>query len=147
MKFTWSDVESAASSIIDEMLVDEWKPDYVAGVVPDGIVPAMLISDRLRIPVYTIERDEIVAWMPEDAIGYNCPKKKILVVVGDTGDGDVKRVKDDWEISGTSEICNAWGNNVRFAAISGLIEDVNDIHYMHYLNEYKMLLRFPWQSQ
>jgi len=63
---------------------DNFKPDYVVGISRGGLIPAVMISHYLDIPMHTLEvslRDggqtESILWMSEEAFGY--PKKERFV--------------------------------------------------------------------
>ena len=56
----------------------DWKPDYVVGITRGGLIPAVMISQYLDVPMHTLSisfRDgeggpESNLWMAEDAYGY-----------------------------------------------------------------------------
>lgn len=114
--------------IIRQMSKDGWTPDYVVGLTRGGLLPAVLISQFLNVPMYSIKvslRDgqeddcESVAWMAEDAFGHDM---NILIVddINDSG-ATISWIKNDWRSGCFPDdpkwIDSIWGNNVRFAVI------------------------------
>lgn len=139
---SWDDVAKMTQDILRQMSLDEWKPDYVVGIARGGLVPAVMISQYLDVPMYALKvslRDhydtESNSWMAEDAFGYipeeerenakifsdSTRRKKILIVddINDTG-ATFNWIQDDWQ-SGCLPINDEWNNiwhdNVRFAVL------------------------------
>lgn len=124
------------AKICRDITLSEWKPDYVVGITRGGLMPAVMISHYLNIPMQSIDislRDggecESNLWMAEDAFGYHTHRggavegkaKNILIVddINDTG-ATLNWLMSDWP-SGCfpddptwEEI---WNNNVKFAVI------------------------------
>ena len=103
----------------------DWKPDYVVGITRGGLIPAVMISQYLDVPMHTLNisfRDgeggpESNLWMAEDAYGYvpyegtelpavrdpnrvttnPAVRKKILIVddINDSG-RTLNWIKEDW---------------------------------------------------
>src|SRR6056300_1295497 len=80
--YTWTDVEKAAQSIVNQMYADMWRPDYIVGLTRGGLPLAVLISHMTGIRMETLKvklRDladnedgcESNLWMAEDAYGYD----------------------------------------------------------------------------
>lgn len=131
------------NEILRQINDDQWKPDYIVGLVRGGLLPAVLISQYLNVPMYTLKvsfRDgsavdcETNAWMAEDAFGYAESRKNILVVddINDSG-ATIGWIKSDWPAGchptdsvWTNEI---WGNNVRFATVVNNIASSEDVTY------------------
>jgi uncharacterized protein len=131
--------------IVRAMNRDGWVPDYIVGITRGGLIPALMLSQYLEIPMETIKvslRDETSEpesnlWMAEDAYGYVSPsavprpdnestsdtklRKNILIVddINDTG-ATLNWIKRDWP-SGCMPNDPAWNdvwhNNVRFAVM------------------------------
>jgi hypoxanthine phosphoribosyltransferase len=123
---SWSDIQRQTQEIIRQMMLSNWRPDYVVGIARGGLVAANLISQYLNCPMETLQvrlRDgdenssESNLWMAEDAY----IKKNILIVddINDSG-ATINWIKKDWQ-SGcfpndpTWEY--TWGKNVRFAVL------------------------------
>ena len=66
-------VETWVREILKSM--GEWRPDYIVGLTRGGLIPSVLISHCLNIPMHTLNvslRDNDAApesnlWMAEDA--------------------------------------------------------------------------------
>ena len=141
-----AELNGAVHRIMRDMAKDNWRPDYVVGITRGGLIPAVMISQYLEVPMHTLSisfRDadlgpESNLWMAEDAFGYvnwkgevPAPKdrevtnpalrKKILIVddINDTG-RTLDWIVEDWP-SGCLPTHDAWfsiwGDNVRFATI------------------------------
>lgn len=142
-QLTYRDVESLTQDILRQMNKDSWIPDYVVGITRGGLLPAVLISQYLNVPMETLKvslRDadcppEHNTWMSEDAFGYNnmgrmigstpasdtTLRKNILIVddINDSG-ATLNWIKQDWQESCRpfDEAWNdIWNNNVRFAVL------------------------------
>lgn len=145
IKITHEQLDGYIHTIMRQMQHFKFRPDYVVGITRGGLVPAVLLSQYLDVPMHTLNisfRDgdlgpESNLWMAEDAFGYvptdvaprpnsipvTDPKrrKNILIVddINDTG-RTLQWIKDDWE-SGCfpgDEIWNdIWHHNVQFATI------------------------------
>ena len=141
---TPAELQGYIHEIVRQMYHFKFTPDYIVGITRGGLVPAVMLSQHLDIPMHTLNisfRDgdelgpESNLWMAEDAFGYvnkedrandnetSDPKrrKNILIVddINDTG-RTLQWIKDDWE-SGClprDEIWNdIWHHNVQFATI------------------------------
>lgn len=133
--------------IMRDMAKDHWRPDYVVGITRGGLIPAVMISQYLDIPMHTLSisfRDtdlgpESNLWMAEDAFGYvpyegtelpapadrvttnPAQRKKILIVddINDTG-RTLNWIKEDWPsgcLPSDPGWQEIWGDSVRFATI------------------------------
>ena len=73
------------SKIAREITVGLWRPDYIVGLARGGLIPAVMISHYLNIPMYALSvslRDndlgpESNLWMAEDALGPNSKERFI----------------------------------------------------------------------
>jgi len=140
---TYKDVECLTQDILRQITKDGWKPDYVVGLTRGGLLPAVLISQYLDVPMQTLKvslRDDqdcvSDCGMASDAFGYvnleirkdheSYSKKKlrknILIVddINDTG-ATLNWIKQDWQSSclpqATEVWEQVWGNNVRVAVL------------------------------
>jgi xanthine phosphoribosyltransferase len=65
------------SKICRDIALSGWRPDYIVGLTRGGLVPAVMISHYLKIPMYSLGvslRDSHIdsesnLWMAEDALG------------------------------------------------------------------------------
>jgi len=146
----YQEMNSHVMEIVRQMNANSWKPDYIVGITRGGLLPAVLISHYMDIPMYTLKvslRDGVEndcdhnAWMSEDAYGYEiydpmCSgdgRKNILVVddINDTG-ATIAWIKQDWQTScfpNDERWLNVWGNNVRFAVIVNNAASEQDVDY------------------
>lgn len=145
LKITQQQLNGYVHGIMRQMQHFKFRPDYVVGITRGGLIPAVMLSQYLEVPMHTLNisfRDgeggpESNLWMAEDAFGYvptdvaprpdSMPvtdpqrRKNILIVddINDTG-RTLQWIKDDWE-SGCfpgDEIWNdIWHHNVQFATI------------------------------
>lgn len=104
---------------------DNWRPDYIVGITRGGLIPAVMLSQYMQIPMETLKvslRDvngapESNLWMAEEAFGYvpyegteppmvrdpyrvttdPARRKNILIVddINDTG-ATLNWIKQDW---------------------------------------------------
>ena len=122
-------VQEWVNKISFQMFKDGWRPDYIVGLTRGGLIPAVMMSHTLDIPMHTLEvklRDhentESNLWMAEDAFGYNSDLCKQILIIDDINDTGATL---DWIIQDWQSSClpnderwnNVWGNNVRFAVL------------------------------
>lgn len=141
---TYQDITRIVSKISRDIAIGNWKPDYVVGLTRGGLIPAVMFSHYLNVPMHTLSvslRDSNVTpetncWMAEDALGYIPPdfrkenggwtslismRKNILIVddINDSG-ATLNWIMKDWEsccIPNDPEWQSVWNNNVKFAVI------------------------------
>lgn len=134
-------IHEMVNDISFQMYKDGWRPDYIVGLTRGGLVPAVIMSNALDIPMHTLKvnlRDHVQGsesnlWMAEDAFGYidsdrqedsrwsENNKKNILIVddINDTG-ATLDWIIQDWQSSCLPDDPNwltVWGNNVRIAVL------------------------------
>lgn len=155
---SYNDMQAHVLDIAKQLADDDWKPDYVVGITRGGLLPAVLISHYLSVPMFTIKvslRDDnsvsdSIGWMAEDAIGYvpydqrddewvmhdQSRKKNILLIddINDTG-ATIAWIKNDWQTSALpnhTAWADVWGHNVRFAVIVDNLasDEATDYHAM-----------------
>jgi len=112
------------ATICREIAADNWKPDYIVGLTRGGLLPAVMISHYLNIPMQSLDislRDggECVSnlGMGEDAF-----KGKNILVVDDINDqgSTLNWIMNDWPsgcFPDDERWEHIWGNNVRFAVV------------------------------
>ena len=158
--------------ILRDMGKDNWKPDYVVGIGRGGLIPAVMLSNYLEVPMHSLkvtfregqEDCESNLWMAEEAFGYNTAsdgkgfadptiRKNILIIddINDTG-RTFNWIKEDW--SGPVEPDTAWdkiwGKNVKFATlINNEASDFKDVAYtglsINKLDNPQWVI-FPWEE-
>jgi len=135
------------SIICQQIQESNWKPDYVVGITRGGLLPAVMISHYLKVPMHTLNislRDNDIdmgpesnLWMAEDSFGYvsqeSYPvpegtvmsdpalRKNILIVddINDSG-ATINWIMQDWPsgcLPNDSAWKDIWNNNVRFAVV------------------------------
>jgi xanthine phosphoribosyltransferase len=112
------------ADVCKQIAVDNWRPDYIVGLTRGGLLPAVMISHYLDVPMQSLDvslRDggECTSnlGMAEDAFA----GKNILIVddINDQG-STLNWIMNDWP-SGCfpydERWGHVWGNNVRFAVV------------------------------
>ena len=76
LPLTHNDLTRLVNKICRNILLSDWRPDYIVGITRGGLIPAVLISQYLNVPVHALHvslRDgserESNLWMAEDALG------------------------------------------------------------------------------
>lgn len=72
------ELNGLVSKICRDIAISGWRPDYIVGITRGGLIPAVMISQYLNIPMHTLGvslRDQIGnesnLWMASDALGPN----------------------------------------------------------------------------
>jgi uncharacterized protein len=68
-----------------DIVISGWRPDYIVGLTRGGLIPAVMISHYLNVPMHALSvslRDNDTApesnlWMAEDALGPNSRERFI----------------------------------------------------------------------
>lgn len=155
--YTWEQVQGACLELSRQLNSVDWRPDYIVGLTRGGLVPALLISQYLNVPMETLKvslRDsnsesESNLWMASDAF----EGKKILIVddINDTG-ATIAWIKKDWQSSclPNSDVWErVWGDSVRIAT---LVDNRSSYEFVEYsaweVNkaEEDCWLVFPWEE-
>jgi hypoxanthine phosphoribosyltransferase len=70
------ELHGLVGKICRDILISNWRPDYIVGITRGGLIPAVMISQYLNIPMYALgvslrdgEGGESNLWMAEDALG------------------------------------------------------------------------------
>ena len=163
--YTNKDIQNYVHSIIRDMSVDGWWPDYIVGITRGGLIPATMISHYSKIPMYTLDvslRDKTTTgpesnfWMSEDAFGYDSEEKKKILIVDDINDtgATLEWIKQDWQktcLPNETEKWNTvWGETVRVAVIVN--NEASEFKKISYAGKYINKLEnpewivFPWES-
>lgn len=138
-------VKNGVQEIIRQMHLDKFRPDYVVGITRGGLLPAVMISHYLKVPMHTLDislRDNVQGgpesnlWMPCDAFGvvdldkipdfksrFDPSKRKKILIVEDINDSGstLNWIKEDWESSCFPDQKDTWNvvwdKNVKFAVL------------------------------
>ncbi len=161
--YSWQDIETMCTSIVNQMYTDNWRPDYIVGLTRGGNVPATIISNMTGIRCEALKvslRDddsesESNCWMAEDAFGYNKEPMNILIVddINDTG-ATFNWIMKDWQagcLPNDDKWQNVWNNNVRFATLTDNLASEFTEHCAyncHEINkaEEDVWLVYPWEN-
>ena len=161
--YSWQDIETMCTSIVNQMYTDNWRPDYIVGLTRGGNVPATIISNMTGIRCEALKvslRDddsesESNCWMAEDAFGYNKEPMNILIVddINDTG-ATFNWITKDWQagcLPNDDKWQNVWNNNVRFATLTDNLASEFTEHCAytcHEINksEEDVWLVYPWEN-
>jgi len=157
--YSMGKVKGLVLDIIKQMYQDRWKPDYIVGINRGGLIPAVMISHFMDLPMYTLDvrlrqhaGTESNLQMAEDA--YGLEYKDVLIVddINDSG-ATFNWIKNDWE-----SICNpgeerwnhVWGASVRFAALTeNLSSEFDGVNYfVEEVNkaEDDVWIVYPWEQ-
>lgn len=169
-------LQGCVHEIMRQMTHFNFKPDYIVGITRGGLVPAVMLSQYLDVPMHTLNvsfRDDDLGpesnlWMAEDAFGYinkedrvddaiisSLKNRKNILIVDDINDTGrtLRWIKDDWE-SGClpgSEIWNdIWHHNVQFATI--VDNDASEFKGVDFagliINKHEdpCWIEFPWEN-
>jgi uncharacterized protein len=153
--YDWNQIERWTQRIALDILKTDWRPDYIVGLTRGGLIPGVLLSHALGIPMHTLkvqlrdnEQDtETNCWMPEDVVD----GKRILIVddINDTGD-TLAWIRDDWSKSvfqGDMEY--HWHKRVRVAVLINNLASSENIDWCAAdINkaEEDCWIVFPWES-
>jgi len=136
MYYTDEFVKGGVLEIVRNMYNQEYKPDYIVGLVRGGLIPGVMLSHYLNIPFYALDPNESNLWMAEDAFGYvpaddqetiksrwDISYRKNILIIDDINDsgGTFKRLTEDWRSGCMPREETAWNSvwhkNVRFAVL------------------------------
>jgi hypoxanthine phosphoribosyltransferase len=166
-----ADVCGWVHEIMRDMYKGSWRPDYVVGLTRGGLIPAVMISQYLDVPMETLKvslRDsdlvpESKSWMAEDAFGYAVHdpmasgdgRKQILIVddINDSG-ATLNWIKQDWQSTCLPNdprwVDEIWHHNVRFAVlVNNEASEFKDVDYagttINKLEDPAWIV-FPWEE-
>lgn len=78
------ELNGLVSKICRNIYFSGWKPDYIVGITRGGLIPAVMISQYLGVPMHTLGvslREQLGGesnlWMAEDALGPNSRERFI----------------------------------------------------------------------
>ena len=79
------ELNGLVAKLCRDIVLSGWRPDYIVGLTRGGLIPAVMISHYLNVPMYSLSvslRDndtgpESNLWMAEDALGPNSRERFI----------------------------------------------------------------------
>ncbi len=111
------ELNGLVNKICRDILISGWRPDYIVGITRGGLIPAVMISQYLNIPMHTLGvslRDndgcESNLWMASDALGPNSRERFI---------------EDENDIGGVLEAASDLLESGTYKEIL-LVDDIND---------------------
>jgi xanthine phosphoribosyltransferase len=156
------ELNGLVNKICRDIVISDWRPDYIVGLSRGGLMPAVMISHYLNVPMRPLQvslRDggDCVSdlGMAEDAFGHLENLKNILIVddINDTG-ATFNWIMKDWP-SGCFPDDPTWGevwnDNVRFAVVVDNLSSNCDVP-MDYVGkeinkaENDVWVDFPWED-
>jgi adenine/guanine phosphoribosyltransferase-like PRPP-binding protein len=87
------ELNGLVAKLCRDIVLSGWRPDYIVGLTRGGLIPAVMISHYLNVPMYSLGvslRDnnmepESNLWMAEDALGPNSRERFVENPVDVTG--------------------------------------------------------------
>lgn len=78
------ELNGLVAKICRQIVLSNWRPDYIVGITRGGLIPAVMISQYFNIPMHTLgvslrdgEGGESNLWMAADALGPNSRERLI----------------------------------------------------------------------
>ena len=85
------ELNGLVSKLCRDIIISGWRPDYIVGLTRGGLIPAVMISHYLNVPMHTLkvslrdgEEQESNLWMSVDALG-PYPKERFVEDENDVG--------------------------------------------------------------
>lgn len=154
-------MEKQVLELCRQLQKDNWRPDYIVGLVRGGLVPATIMSQYLECPLNTLLvslRDggecETNTWMPEDAYGETGQKKNILIVddINDSG-ATLNWIMKDWQSNCVPDgnWNSIWNENVRVATLVNNVASQSLLRVNYTAMEINkrqkdVWIEFPWEN-
>lgn len=152
--YNWNKIETAVSDIGSQITRSDWRPDYIVGISRGGLIPAVLLSQYLNVPMKPLQvslRDHIDTVsdciMAEDAVAL----KNILIIddINDTGE-TIAWIKQDWvSMTSSANWDKIWGHNVRFGTINNNVGSKESVDYYSTTvnkTENDLWVVYPWEE-
>jgi len=169
IKLTWQDIDQYCNKLAIDIFKSDYKPDYIVGINRGGIIPAVILSNILDVPMYVLKvtlKDGVEEdcdhnlWMSDDAIGYGSmgcleDKKTNILIVNDINDSGATYawIQQDWRYGCLPDLDdwnNVWGQNVRYAVLVNNLSSKESADYTAMeINkaENPDWIVFPWEPK
>lgn len=163
--YDWSKAEDLVQDILQQIQVDKWHPQFVVGLARGGLLPAVMISHYLDIPMYSLkvslrdnssnDHNESCHWMARAACGLDSGTPTNILIIDDINDSGntIKWIKNDWK---RAEPTNYWpriwdtlDGNVRIAVLVNNTVSESTVSYSSVninKNEEDQWIVFPWEN-
>lgn len=135
--------QGLVGNICRQIAKQNWRPDYIVGIVRGGSIPAVMISQYFNVPCWMLKvslrengGQESSCWMAEDAFGavpyemretyssrWDIAFRKNILIVDDINDSGetLNWIINDWQgnchTKETAVWKTIWNNNVKFAVV------------------------------
>lgn len=159
-KFSNTDVDRMCAVLIRQITLDNWRPSYIVGINPTGLIPATMLAMyfNLRLETLTIDLEhgntESNCWMAEDAAGHGLNNPKNILIVDSVNENGktFEWIKDDFSKSVRNETFfwdKIWNESTRFAVLVDNLANYTMVNYsaveLNYLDS-PITIEFPWQK-
>lgn len=148
---SYDEIEDYVDTVKSCIERKEWKPDLIVGLSRGGLLPAVRLSHKMKIPMVSL------VWATRDENGYNVTDcglaeeasegKKILIVDDICDSAETFRsLKEDWDNTVVKDI--PWHEDVRFAALLYKESSQFEVEYMGgRVVDDSIWWVFPWEEE
>lgn len=142
------------NNIIREMVIDDFRPDFIVGLTRGGLFTAMYLSHYFNLPMKTLHialRDHFTVEFNKELADNAFAGKKILIVddINDTG-STFTMLREIWEGFYTNKWRDdIWNNTTKFAVLIDNLASKSDIDYCGIeinKDEKPEWCVFPWEA-
>ncbi len=111
------ELDGLVSKLCRDIIISGWRPDYIVGITRGGLIPAVMISQYLNVPMHALgvslrdgDGGESNLWMASDALGPNSRERF---------------VEDENDVAGVLEAASDLLEAGTYKEIL-LVDDIND---------------------
>ncbi len=149
VNYSYEDFQTGINVITRWILDDNYRPDYIVGVVRGGAIPGIYLSHRLGIPIQLVHwatrdigivENEDNCWIPEDLVA----GKKILIIEDIIDSGlSIASLKASWQKSVFDLIPQ---DAIKIAALWYNKDNPNHVKCDFYHKKHnREWITFPWE--